>query len=879
MIERSLDAVVLIEPDGRVRYASPSSARLMGYTPGELHGRDGFELVHPDDVGRLRAIFADLVGDPNGARLETYRARHRDGSWRWLEGRGTNLLADPGLRAVAVTYRDVTDQRAAEEAQARLAAIVESAEDAIISFGADGCIATWNPAAERLFGYRAAEIVGRPISLLAPPELLGEQRALLDRAVRGETVPPYRTTRLRADGRTVDVSVSLGSVRDTGGQLLGFSSIYRDVGHELAAERALRESEARFRHTADNAPILMWISDTDKLCTWFNKPWLEFTGRTFEQEAGFGWADGIHPDDRDRCLAAFVENFDARRPFALECRLRRADGRWAWVHGNESPLYDPDGRFTGYIGSCVDITARHEAEAERERLARHLALLLDSTGEGIYGIDTTGRCTFVNRAAAAMLGYEPADLLGRDMHPLVHHSRAHGAAYPANECPIYRTAVTGQGSRVRGEVFWRKDGTAFPAEYSAYPIRDDAGVRGAVVAFTDVTDRQRLEEQYRHSQKMEAVGRLAGGVAHDFNNLLTVINGYAEMLLAGTGPDEPNHAVVGEIHRAGERAAALTRQLLAFSRKQFLKPEVFDLGERVADLASLLRRVIGEDVELVVARGPTPVFVRADVGQTEQVIVNLAVNARDAMPTGGVLVIRTEVVARPRGRGDDRAGGGADGPEPFALLSVADTGTGMTDDVRAHAFEPFFTTKPSGEGTGLGLSMVYGVVAQSGGHIEVDSAVDRGTTFRIYLPAAAGANPPRRSSTPAGEDAPPGTETVLLVEDEDGVRKLVRAALHRLGYTVLEARDGEAALDTARRAGRPIDLLLTDVVMPRIGGPQLAEQLCREYPGLKVLYLSGYTDDAVVRHGIQSAVVHFLQKPFTAPALARMVRRVLDATE
>jgi nitrogen-specific signal transduction histidine kinase len=389
----------------------------------------------------------------------------------------------------------------------------------------------------------------------------------------------------------------------------------------------------------------------------------------------------------------------------------------------------------------------------------------------------------------------------------------------------------------------------------------------------DVTDRVNLEEQLRQSQKLEAIGRLAGGVAHDFNNLLTVVTGYAEILQNRLHADDPVSVEVEHIRKAGERAVSLTRQLLAFSRRQMLQPKVLDLNEVVSEMGNLLRRLIGEDIDLITVLEPKLGRVRADPGQIEQVIVNLSVNARDAMPRGGRLLIETSNVeldeAYARGRVDLVAG-------RHVVISVSDTGSGMDEATASQVFEPFFTTKRNGEGTGLGLSTVYGIVKQSGGDIWVYSEPDQGTTFKIYLPRlddleeTGGRD--RRPTGPVG-----GSETVLLVEDEGEVRSLARKILEMNGYTVLEAENGDQALALAQRQERPIDLLVTDVVMPGINGRKLAERLTSLRGNIKVLLLSGYTDDALVREGMLDEALPFLEKPFTTLSLIRKVREVLDA--
>ena len=388
----------------------------------------------------------------------------------------------------------------------------------------------------------------------------------------------------------------------------------------------------------------------------------------------------------------------------------------------------------------------------------------------------------------------------------------------------------------------------------------------------DITEKKRLEAQFLQAQKMESVGQLASGIAHDFNNLLTVINGMSELVLTQVSHDNPVHADVQEILHAGERAATLTRQLLAFSRQQILAPRVLNLNTVVAGMESLLRRVLGEDIDLMVVPTPGVGRVKADPGQLEQVITNLAVNARDAMPQGGQLTIETRNVTL--GGDEARRHGVAVPPGSYVQLVVSDSGVGMDEATRARIFEPFFTTKGSGQGTGLGLSTVYGIVKQSDGFIWVESELGRGTRFQICLPQVAEAAVTDRSGPTVVSRS--GTETILLVEDNAGLRKLATRVLAPAGYTVLGAASGEEALRVLERQEGPVHLLLSDVVMPGMSGRDLAEQLAQTRPEMKVLFMSGYTDDTVVQHGVLNAQVAFLSKPFTAAALLRKVREVLD---
>jgi signal transduction histidine kinase len=469
-------------------------------------------------------------------------------------------------------------------------------------------------------------------------------------------------------------------------------------------------------------------------------------------------------------------------------------------------------------------------------------------------------------------------LVGQQICTLL-HSTADKPCTP-DTCALLQHLLEGRGFRKPDETIRRHDGRSLVIDYLCSPILSRDLVDGAVVTITDLTERKKaeytllhLQQQLQQSQKMEAIGRLAGGIAHDFNNLLTAITGYCDLILMSLRPADPLYQHGQEIHKAAERATSLTGQLLAFSRKQVISPKLLDLNAVLADMDKMLRRLIGEDIELVTVHRSGLGIVRADPGQIEQVLLNLAVNARDAMPHGGKLTVETANVDFDESfaeRTPDVS------PGPYVMLAVTDTGHGMTEEVKARVFEPFFTTKPLGKGTGLGLATVYGIVKQNGGHISVYSEPNIGTTFKIFLPRVA---QPRQEPGSADPLPPPrhGNETVLLVEDEEVVRTLVRTVLRRHGYNVLEACHGGEALLTCEQYSEPIHLMVTDMVMPQMGGRQLAERLRPVRPNMRVLYLSGYTDDTVVRHGILESGTPFLQKPFTPEALARKVREVLDA--
>ncbi|MBM3980081.1 MAG: response regulator [Planctomycetes bacterium] len=482
-------------------------------------------------------------------------------------------------------------------------------------------------------------------------------------------------------------------------------------------------------------------------------------------------------------------------------------------------------------------------------------------------ITPEGRYIYGNAAFYRMFGYGPDEVPNLTVTDILF------ARERADVLNVFGRVARGELSGYEGDRrYRRKDGSELFARVSVVGIRARSGATVALAAVVvDLTAWRKLEGQFREAQKLEAVGRLAGGIAHDFNNLLTAINGYGDLLLGALGPGSPHRDAVAAIRDAGTRAAGLTGQLLAFSRKAIVEPKVLDLNAVIEHTARLLRRLVGEDVVLTTVLAPNLRRVRADPTQLDQIVLNLAVNARDAMSTGGRLTIGTRnrvLTAADAGAYPDLA------PGPYVEFVVSDSGTGMTDEVKARLFEPFFTTKEQGKGTGLGLAMVYGAVKTHGGHIGVESAPGAGSVFTILLPATTDPEYTPRSNTILLD--PRGTETVLVVEDDDTVRGLTRLALEGRGYAVLEAAHPAAALERAERHPGPIHLLVTDVVMPGTGGRELARALCAARPGLKVLYVSGYTDDAVVRHGIVTATDAFLQKPFSPLALVRKVRAVLD---
>jgi two-component system, cell cycle sensor histidine kinase and response regulator CckA len=624
--------------------------------------------------------------------------------------------------------------------------------------------------------------------------------------------------------------------------------------------------EHHLRELAMRAPVGIFEADAAGDCVFANPYWLALTGLTLEQALDKGWLTSIHPDDREHVGAAWYKAVRTRRDLALEYRFLSPLGKLTWVAGVGVAARNDSGAITGYIGTVTDITDRKQTEDALRASESRYRLITENAHDLICLIDQDGCFAYLSPSFRRVLGYGPADLIG---------TRASDLLHPDDRAPILAqmqpivSREPGQSSfRIR-----RADGSWCWVE-AAWTNQLEQGQRYGIVSARDISERKRIEAQFLQAQKMESIGRLAGSVAHDFNNLLTAIGGYAELARETLADNSPARADLEEIGKAAQRARGLTRQLLAFARQQIIAPITLDLNDLVLDLEPLLRRLIGEHIAIQTRLSAGLGMVRADPGQIEQVLVNLVVNARDAMPNGGRLLIETASASfeQPYGPQPDSTLLG-----DYCMLAVSDEGAGMDETVTQHLFEPFFTTKEPGQGTGLGLATCYGIVKQHGGAIWCYSEPGQGTTFKIYLPSVGEAQAAYIPARARGGALPSGQETILLVEDEPAVSALAARVLREQGYTVLEAANGEDALQlTSAHHDRTIDLLLTDVVLPYMSGSALASQLLERQPSLKLLYMSGYTDQAIVRHGRLQPSVAFIQKPFSPAALARKVRAVLD---
>jgi len=630
------------------------------------------------------------------------------------------------------------------------------------------------------------------------------------------------------------------------------------------AQQHAREQEERFLQLAENIDELFFVMNAQHTETLYINPAYEkIWGRSCQSlyDDPRSFVEAVPPADRERLLLYMARIQRGENPGKIEYRVDRPDGEIRWLLVHAAPIRNEQGEVYRIAGVGLDVTDSRKAESALEESGERFRKLAQASFDAIV-ITQDGFIYDVNRGHADMFGYASVEeVIGRPITDFVADESL------ADVQRRFTNNIEGTYQLV-GK---RKDGRRILLEATG-ATHVIGGRPARITALRDITEKRSLEDQFRQAQKMEAVGRLAGGVAHDFNNLLTVIMSYTDMLSEGLAVQDPRADDLDQIRKAAVTATSLTRQLLAFSRHQVIEPRLVNLSDVVLLSNKLLNRLIGEDIDVVTTITKDPVAVMIDPGQLEQVIMNLAVNARDAMPRGGKLTLETAVVKIDADYARDQwlANSGR-----FAMLAVSDTGVGMDDTTLARIFEPFFTTKEVGKGTGLGLATVFGIIKQANGFIRVNSEIGRGTTFKIYLPLVDRPTEPY-DGQPELVQLPVGTETILLAEDAAAVRAAACQILERYGYTVLEAPSGKDALNIALKRQAPIHLLLTDVVMPEMSGRELSEQFCELRPSAKVLYMSGYTDDAVVLHGILSAGTAYLQKPFSPATLARKIREVLD---
>ncbi len=924
LLENAADPICFFGPDGTIREVNSRAEEFYGWNREELIGRNVNEVLRPPgDPGDSSDIPARVLRD--GTYVFEAVHAHRHGTPLPVEVSATRVEFD-GQPLVMSIVRDIRDRKEAEERIRQLNRLLRTISEInqliVRTDDRETLLSETCRVLVEHGGFRMAwvGVADHEKGLVVPAARAGEDSYYLDRiTIRFDETPEgrgpvgtavrtgrhvvvadlatepavapwrermlahgFRTTcafpfRVRGEvaGTLTVYSAEPGAIGEEETALL--DELVNDLGHALSVlddRERLRQSEARQQSTANAlqavvaaSPLAIFTVDYDARVGMWNPA----------AERIFGWSEDevrgrtvpFVPEGLERVFESLRERVRRGESLSgLDVWLRRKDGSPVDVSLWTAPLRDADGQVLGAMVEIADIAERKRAEETLRAAEERYRTIFETAGIGIAHADAEGRFVDVNPAFCRIVGRGKTEIVGKSWADIT---------YPddlARNQALYDATKRGETDRYQlTKRFLRGDGSPVLTNVLVNAVADKEGIRSFIGLVEDVTEKTKLEERFRQAQKMEAVGRLAGGVAHDFNNLLTVITGYSELLSSQLAPKSQEKENLTEIEKAAERATGLTRQLLAFSRQQVLQPKAVDLNEVVSGTEKMLRRLIGEDVEIVTRLASGPAVVIADRGQIEQVLMNLAVNARDAMPKGGRLTIEVSRVESGRDRGT------AAGDLPlgrWVAVTVTDTGHGIPPEVKEHLFEPFFTTKETGKGTGLGLATVYGIVKQSGGRIWVENAPGGGATFRAIFPRSDARLKVSDASIPV-LGGPRGTETILLVEDEPSVRGVARSILAGRGYRLIEAENGAAALDLATRHSGPIHLVLTDVVMPGMGGREVVEKLLDVRPDIRVLFVSGYAADKALADDLATNGHAYLSKPFSPVKLAEKVREVLDA--
>ncbi|MFZ5571914.1 MAG: PAS domain S-box protein [Thermodesulfobacteriota bacterium] len=885
----SFSFIGLLDIDGVLLEANQTALDFIGAGLPDVAGKRFWETPWWNHSRAMQEMCKFAVKRAAAGETVRFEATHMaaDGSLHTIDFSLKPITDDAGNIALLIPEgRDITEQKLSEartrERESMISALVETSRDWIWAMDLNGTHTYSNPAVKEILGYDAHEIVGRQLELVHPDDLDIVRNSIpgwIERKCGWSNLP----IRFRhKDGSWRHLESSAVPILDAAGEMIGFRGVDRDITERKRVENELVSLTQRLNDIIEFIPDATFVIDQNKRIIAWNKATEEMTGVEKERMLGKGDYEYAIPffGERKPILIDFLDVPDEQIEACYKYVTRQEGkivaesyiptlnrGRGAHLWGVAAPLFDKDGNRFGSIEVIRDVTANVRKEQERLRAEARYREILEEIDDGYYEVDLGGTFTFFNNAMSRILRYPPDEMKNLNNRTFMDEVTARKVFVTFNQ-----VFTTGRPAKACDWELIRKDGTRCVLETSVSLINDD---KGKPVGFRgiarDISDQKALQQQFFQAQKMESIGRLTGGIAHDFNNLLSVIIGRAELALMKLHPSDPLYKDLASIKAVGQRSADLTRQLLAFARKQTITPKVLNLNSVIDSMIKVLKQLIGEDVELLWKPSADLWLVKMDPAQVDQILANLLVNARDAIQDVGRVTIETANVVLGEPFCEARVGFI---PGQYVRLTVNDTGSGMDSETLLHIFEPFFSTKPVGKGTGLGLATVYGIVKQNNGFIDVESEPGGGTTFRIYQPRFVG-----KDTLAQAEFMKPkvikGAETILLVEDEPEILDVVRTILQNLGYNLVTAASPVEAIHLAAEHDGEIHLLITDVIMPEMNGRDLAKRLLALYPNLKCLFMSGYTADVIAHHGVLDEGVHFIQKPFRIDELAEKVRSAM----
>nr|MBC8279060.1 PAS domain S-box protein [FCB group bacterium] len=871
IIELSNDAIYLLF-EKKFVLINRKFSEMLGVTPDEVQTPEFnfMELIAPQsrslvaERSRMRAR-----GEEPPSQYE-FTVLTRDGREIEVEASVKNIEYRGGM-AVQGILRDITERKRAGEALRRSEHLfrqsIENSPNPVFSIDENGKILTWNPACEKVFQYEK-EIIGQGFQILFDESVDCKYIESLVEQVfqRQEILSSLEMTFKCKDGSKRSMITRVYPISDKNGKVESCVFTNTDITERKRAEEALRQSEHLFRQSIENSPNPIFsIDENGKILTW--NPACEKVFQYEKEIIGQGFQILFDESTDCKYFESLVEQVFQKQEIlsSIEMSFKCKDGSNRFMITRVYPTLDINGKMESCVFTNTDITERMQSEMALKESEEKLSGIIKSIPDFISIIDEDYNIVWATDTVK--------NTVGQDVEKNKCYQAYHRSEAPCEDCIIRKVFADGETHEHEAETINAEGVSVFQLSVASAASRYPDGRPKTVIEISrDVTEFRKLQDQFRQAQKMEAIGRLAGGVAHDFNNLLTVIGGNTQLAMMALSEDDPLMHELNQVKKATQRASKLTYQLLAFSRKQVLKPEILSLNSLIADTKKMLHRVIGEDIELKTFLADDLWNVKADSGQFEQIVMNLCVNARDAMPDGGKLIVETENVNISEEYCADHPGAE---PGSYVMLSVSDSGVGMTQSVKSQIFDPFYTTKAAGEGTGLGLSTVFGIVKQSGGFIYVYSELGEGTTIKIYLPSTEEEAKIVRKRVFTDEELR-GKETILVVEDEEGVRNIAVMSLKKYGYRVIEAENGGAAYLKCKKAEQPMDLIVTDVVMPDMNGKELVESVREFWPDIKVLFMSGYTYNVIAKKGIIESEVSFLQKPFDPKDILQKVREAID---